>query len=330
MIYDCFTFFNELDLLEIRLNVLNDVVDKFVLVEMDKTHTGTPKPFYFEENKKRYKKFLDKIIHIKITKYPNLSDSTSDNYGNKWILENYQRDKIMDALKDAKDDDIVIISDLDEIPNPDIIRNYDNSGIWVLEQKMFYYFINMLCYTSPIWSNGTRIGQLKNLKQPNQILAPCEFYEFSKYGKPTYFRFCQGKHIKNAGWHFSYCGGIDAIIKKRQSIVEQQFNTKENMRADYIKNIILSGKDLYNRQQYKYIAIPLDKSFPKYIVENQDKYKDLIFKITPGYRIKRSIIFAKQFCISAGKKILKFCIDLIPVAKWRKNLRKNLKNKGLI
>ena len=313
MIYDCFTFFNELDLLEIRLNVLNDVVDKFVLVEMDKTHTGNPKPFYFEENKPRYKKFLDKIIHIRVTEYPKLQDSGADNYGNKWILENYQRDKIMDGLKDARDDDIVMISDLDEIPNPEIIKTYDNSGIWVLEEAMFYYFINMICYTAPIWANGTRIAQYKDLKSPNQKLEPREFFEYSEYGKPTYFRFCQGRRIKNAGWHFSYCGGLDAIIKKRQSIVEQQFNTPKNMSREYIKRAILKGKDILGRKQYRYVAIPLDNSFPKYILDNREKYKDLIFTITYGYRLKKLF----------GKIIILF-VELIPVAKWRRKLKRKI------
>ena len=86
MIYDCFTFFNELDLLEIRLNYLNEIVDKFVLVEMAKTHSNKDKPFYFEENKKRYEKFLDKIIHIKVSEYPDLTKF--DEYRRNWVLEN--------------------------------------------------------------------------------------------------------------------------------------------------------------------------------------------------------------------------------------------------
>ena len=95
MIYDCFTFFNELDLLEIRLNVLNGCVDKFVLVEMGKTHTGKDKPLVFEQNKERFSIFKDKIIHIIVDDYPELEKSESDGYGNKWLLENYQRDAIM-------------------------------------------------------------------------------------------------------------------------------------------------------------------------------------------------------------------------------------------
>ena len=143
MVYDCFPFFNELDVLEIRLNVLDEVVDKFVIVEMSKTHTGIDKPFYFEQNKARFKKFLHKIIHIKVDDIP--STENLDKVDSAWLLENYQRDQIMRGLKDAKDSDIVLISDCDEIPNPVRIREYKQnreSGIRIFKQSMYHFFLN--------------------------------------------------------------------------------------------------------------------------------------------------------------------------------------------
>lgn len=274
MIYDCFTFFNELDLLEIRLNILNDVVDKFVLVEATKTHSGKDKPLYFNENKERFKDFEDKIIHIIVDDFPQLDISKKDKFGNRWILENFQRDAIMRGLSECKPSDIILISDVDEIPNPDAIKKYKN-GICVLEQKMMYYFINTICVTDPMWDKA-KIGRYSDLLNPQQDLPQSEFYEFSKKGLPTYFRFCEGKHIKNAGWHFSYCGGLDAIIKKRQSIVEQQYNTEENMRPENILNAIKRGKDILNRDGKIYLTVKLDKSFPKYIINNLERYKKLI------------------------------------------------------
>lgn len=149
MIYDCFTFFNELDLLEIRLNILNDFVDKFVLVEGNKTHTGNKKRFVFEENKQRFESFLDKIIYIKVDDFPQLDISAKDEFGNRWILENFQRDAIIRGLTNCKPNDIILISDVDEIPNPNAIKKYKN-GICVLEQKMMHYFLNNICVTTPI------------------------------------------------------------------------------------------------------------------------------------------------------------------------------------
>ena len=116
MIYDCFTFFNELDLLEIRLNTLNDYVDYFVLVEATKTFTGKDKPLYYNENKERFKQFENKIIHIIVDTYP---DST-----NPWVLENHQRNSIANGFANCKDNDIILISDLDEIPRPELIDKY--------------------------------------------------------------------------------------------------------------------------------------------------------------------------------------------------------------
>ena len=136
MIYDCFTFFNELDLLEIRLNVLNDVVDRFVLVEAGQTHTGKPKRLLYEENKLRYSKFADKIIHVRIDSFPSGHDA--------WWNENYQRNAIMQGLKCAKDDDIVMISDLDEIPRPELVAEYSKkAGVWSFNMISFGFYLNL-------------------------------------------------------------------------------------------------------------------------------------------------------------------------------------------
>lgn len=319
MVYDCFTFFNELDLLEIRLNLLEDVVDRFVLVEMSKTHTGNQKPFYFDENKERFSKYLDKIIHIKITKTPILDNSKSDKYGNKWLLENFQRDCIMKGLSQAQDNDVIIISDLDEIPNPEVIKSYDCSGIWVLEQSMRYYFLNNICYTYPIWRNGTRIGLLKYLRNPQQQLPESEFYEFSKYGLPTYFRFCSGQCIPNAGWHFSYCGSLSQILNKRKSIVEQQFNTVSNLDLDYVSKAIKSGKDILGRKQYRYMALSIRKSLPYYIVKNEQKYAHMMLYKNYAYFIKSNILL---YLFKMKKYTLAFIAKNLPSRSLRRKIKK--------
>ncbi len=317
MIYDCFIFFNELDLLEIRLNTLNEVVDKFVLVESDKTHTGETKELLFEKNKQRFEKFLDKIIHIKVQDCPDIQSVSADSYGNRWLLENFQRDSIMKGLVTAKNEDIIIISDLDEIPNPKIIKEYkDNSvqGIWVLHQKMMYYFLNNLCITNPVWDNGTRLGRYSDLLEPQQDFKTKGAHEFTKKGLPTYFRFCKGKIIKNGGWHFSYCGGVEAIIAKRKSISEQQYNTEKNMDPSFIKKMIKGGKDILGRRQFKYLPTKIDSNFPEYIVKNQDKYSHLVFQLSEEYlRYKKislafEIFFERLFSVFIEPSYVKFNI----------------------
>lgn len=267
MIYDCFTFFNELDLLEIRLNYLNDVVDKFVLVEMAKTHSNKEKPLYFAKNKARYKQFLDKIIYVE-AKYSGEENPDS------WLLENFQRDCIMQGLEKAKNDDVVIISDLDEIPSRDVIKNY-KSGIVVPQLRMMYYYLNCMNTTDSIWTNGTRIGHLSDLKNPNQDMTHMFGARYTKQGTPTNFRFCSGEYAANGGWHFSYLGGTDAIKCKLESFAHQEFNKPNFRNKRTLEARIRKGEDIFGRN-YKYKAVPHDETFPEYILKNRKKYKHLI------------------------------------------------------
>ncbi len=139
-IIDCFPFFNELDILEIRLNELYDSVDYFVLVEASKTQSLIDKPFYFEQNKERYSKFLNKIIHVKIEDCPKNSHT--------WEMENFQRNSILLGLgkiKDLNDQDIIIISDLDEVVSSNSIASIksQNLNVGAIALDFFVYFFNL-------------------------------------------------------------------------------------------------------------------------------------------------------------------------------------------
>ena len=274
MIYDCFHFFNEIDMAEIRFNILNDVVDKFVVVEANKTHTGIEKPFIFEKEFSRFEKFKDKIIYIKVTDFPNLDEADTDNFGNKWLYENFHRDSIMRGLKDCKDDDIIIISDCDEIIKPEIIKKY-KKGIVIPQLLTFYYYLNMFSLNCP-YSSGAKICRYSDLLNPKQTLKPKEFYQYSKSGLPTYLRFCKGKRIKNAGWHFGYIGGVEKIIEKKLAMPEQQYNTSDNYQKQHIEECIKNGKDIFGRESFTYANAIIDKNFPEYIVKNQEKYSKYI------------------------------------------------------
>ncbi len=287
MIYDCFTFFNELDLLEIRLNILNDVVDKFVLVEMNRTFSGKNKPLYYEENKERFSKFQDKIIHVIVTDCPESKDS--------WISENYQRNCIARGLKNCQPDDVILISDLDEIPNPGLIKNLDCSQkIYLLEQKMYYYFINYLDIYSPLWLTGTKVLSYQNfLHGLDQVKISYSTFlpESLNHGTTANkIRLWDGaEHIQNGGWHFSYLGGVEAIVKKIQSFSHQEFNTPTYLDKNLILKRIQNGDDLFNRKDHRYWPVYLDHTFPQYILDNQDKYKKLIFEISPRQLLLRRI-----------------------------------------
>jgi beta-1,4-mannosyl-glycoprotein beta-1,4-N-acetylglucosaminyltransferase len=169
-IYDCFNFFNELDILELRLNILYDYVDYFVIVESDVTHSGVNKPFYYEDNKDRFKQFSDKIINFKVYDTPKdfvQLPSTDDDElmkiydyikspSNRWFNRStqpdygrdfFQKESVRRPIVNCDDDDIIIISDADEIPNPEIIKNLyslDDNKIFSLNQFTYYYYLNVL------------------------------------------------------------------------------------------------------------------------------------------------------------------------------------------
>src|SRR5579863_8430750 len=114
MIYDCFTFFNELELLELRLNELAGVVDRFVIVEATKTHSGKPKPLHYRDNQARISRFHSQIIHVIVDDMPVSDDA--------WTLENFQRNCIVRGLTGCRPDDFILISDLDELPRAGVVK----------------------------------------------------------------------------------------------------------------------------------------------------------------------------------------------------------------
>ena len=204
MIYDTFIFFNELDLLTIRLNILDDVVDKFVLVESTKTFQGKNKPLFFKENKKKYSKFLKKIIHIIVDDMP--ASATA------WEREYFQRDAIIRGLSQCSNSDLIIISDLDEIPDPKKIPKKILSNEKVLfDQKQYYYFLNNICNEIPNLPCSLII-RFSDSIYPSQIRKViCENHSRILSNLPVSSEF---KILKNSGWHFSYLGGVERIINK--------------------------------------------------------------------------------------------------------------------
>ena len=147
MTYDCFTFFNELDLLEIRLNVLKDVVDRFVICEAPWTHTGMPKTLIFEANKPRFAEFLDRIVYIVANDPPPMpADFTKRQCA--WVRENHQRNELARGLANAHADDTILISDLDEIPDPDMVRKVKGlDGVTRFGMRFYNFYLNFRNYS---------------------------------------------------------------------------------------------------------------------------------------------------------------------------------------
>ncbi|RLP91699.1 N-acetylglucosaminyltransferase, partial [Micromonospora sp. CV4] len=146
MVYDCFVFYDELDLLEIRLNVLDKVVDKFVIIESKKTFRGTDKPLFYIENTQRYAQFESKIIHVVVEDFPKINWKKLRPFSN-WDREDYQRNALAKALANCAPEDVIIFSDVDEIPTPEKVTEYlHKPGIKTFYQELYYYYLNNLAY----------------------------------------------------------------------------------------------------------------------------------------------------------------------------------------
>lgn len=301
MVYDCFSVFNELDLLEIRLNVLWEVVDKFVFTEATMTHTGKPKPLYFEENRQRFAKYSDKLVHIVVDDFPTPPDYYTPRQVS-WMREDWQRNAVKRALKGvACPEDLIMISDVDEIPSPDAVRRcVNNDGVTVFEQLLTNYYLNFVSYTTPIWF-GTKAAKFKVFNDWTTYakMKPSKYVDevTNRGATASRLRYVQPHHrIKNAGWHFSYLGGAAEIVRKIGSIAIEYSNEKNNS-EQWVADVIEKGLDI-NHCGRRFFIVPLDKRFPEYLLQNQDRYQRLIVTADPGYY--RRTRWARMQCLIRG------------------------------
>jgi beta-1,4-mannosyl-glycoprotein beta-1,4-N-acetylglucosaminyltransferase len=283
-----FQFFNELDILKIKLEELNDVVDFFIISESNKTHSNKPKQLYFENNKDLFKKFKSKIIHQVLLDTPNdyinlKNDSTKDarynhvidvvnnhthypkdqvSYGN----DSYEKESLYQAMNFAKLDDMIILGDCDEIPKAsklqEIIDNFDDSQIYHMQHSMYYYYLNLR--KNEPW-HGNMVMTYKMFKEHSF----CEMRQFK-----------EGIFVDNAGWHFTYMGGREAVRNKIESFGEQSLNLDwvKNGLENSINNAIERGRDLYNRPCKFWVENISYDTHPKYLVEHQDQFSEYIRK----------------------------------------------------
>ncbi len=272
-IYDCFTFFNELELLELRLESLWDVVDYFVIVEADKTHANVPKPFNFYEHVRDFEKYLPKIHYVmdnSVVEYRGVSD---------WSIENNQRNNIMKGLTDAAPDDLIMISDADEFPDPVIIQTIRDSFTDVSKRVDLVAFYDTYPFTPGKlvpFHCGMNIADFLDLSPISFHLRsyiyyfdwrsdlPCEgtsLCKFKHLESPQHLRDVRKglPRIQNGGWHFSYMGGIDTVIEKMQAAVEDVEIFHENKKyldRAYVEKAMAEGKYFHTPAKF----IPSDLS----------------------------------------------------------------------
>jgi len=263
-IYDIFTYNGEADILEIRLNILNDYVDEFIIVEAPTTFSGLKKPLYFQEQKERFKPFLNKIKYFVIDDYPKdqellkLADSSSNvpkNGPEHWRREFYQIESTKKALTHLQDDDICFISGVDEIWNPEIIIDYRKNDIFKLRQEVYTYYLNNK--SNEQFAGTTIATKYKNIQ--NNCLNHLRTKSKTIY---TY--------INNDGWHFTNMGGIEEVRRKlNDSYTTESYNTKE-VQENLEKRF---GEKDYMGRNFKFEIT--ENNLPKYILSNKNRYKKL-------------------------------------------------------
>lgn len=279
MVYDCFQFFNELDILKLRMHVLNDIVDKFVVSESTVTFSGDPKPLYFQENQEMFAEFKEKIIHRVV------DDTPMDT--NAFMRDSHQKCAVARGLAGAKDDDVVIFSDVDEIPNPEavkwVLKHFDDGKIYALAQRNFYCYLDMEETSGNLLSITGEFEGFAGTDRKWLGTKICKYSMLKTYTTEQ-LRDKEQKHlmvrVPEGGWHFSYMGGgknesVEARVKyKIKSAAHQEYNNRSTLSK--VKRNIKNHQDILGRES-RFEIVPVDETFPVYLREHLEEYRYLMY-----------------------------------------------------
>ena len=306
MVIDCIPFFNELDILKLRLHILDPLVDRFVIEEATHTFSGLPKDLCFEKNREMFEEFLPKITHLVVDNSPK-EISTHER-------DKFQKNALAKALTDASDEDVLILSDVDEIPNPavlqELVKRFDPDKIYHLAQRNFYCYLNMeevsgnlLSITGEfpgverrMWL-GTKVFAKKNIPESGII----DLREISPEDP-------RSVRIADGGWHFGYMGSCHETDVSRRvgtkvvAAAHQEYNT-EDVLAE-VKDRLILGEDIFGRNAVFQWAV-VDESYPQYLLEHKSEYDYLI--MPPISRGKKAFVkiwmLIKRFCRKVRRRI---------------------------
>ena len=263
-IYDCFQYFDEDHIVDLRLNILNQYVDYFVISESTKTHQGKDKKINFDI--KKFSKFKDKIKFI-------VADYSKEINFNKHIggespIEQHQRNSLIKGIEDASSEDLIILSDSDEIPDLTKLNEINNNKKFIaFSQKMFMYKMNLQNIDESDWI-GTKITKKKNITTMQNLRN----LKFKKY---SFWRIDKNNlQTIHGGWHFSFLQTSEQILKKIKSFSHGEFDT-DNINEKSIEKKILKNEDIFGRG-ISLKKIELDTSYPNYILKNKEKFSKWI------------------------------------------------------
>jgi beta-1,4-mannosyl-glycoprotein beta-1,4-N-acetylglucosaminyltransferase len=249
MIYDCFTYFNEVDVLKIRMNEMDSTNCTFVVVEANETFTGEPKPYHFDELPDWIDQWRDRIIRVQ-TPFDTVD-------ANPWKRERIQRNAILAGLElcEPDPDDVIIISDVDEVPRASVVGNYGEP----VQLDVLQYF----------WKLNWQVPQ-----HCNQGARPvmCAYKDLDK--TPQEMRASTMRRIPYGGWHFSFLNSVENTQKKIEAFAHQEYNEVEYKERAKVLERIRDGIDPFDRFPLKHVDI--DHSYPMWVLNNQRELKDLI------------------------------------------------------
>lgn len=306
MVIDCIPFFNELDILKLRLHILDPLVDRFVIEEATHTFSGLPKELCFEKNREMFEEFLPKITYLVVNNSPE-EISTHER-------DKFQKNALAKALTDASDEDVLILSDVDEIPNPavlqELVKRFDPDKIYHLAQRNFYCYLNMeevsgnlLSITGEfpgverrMWL-GTKVFAKKNIPESGII----DLREISPEDP-------RSVRVADGGWHFGYMGSCHETDVSRRvgtkvvAAAHQEYNT-EDVLAE-VKDRLILGEDIFGRNAVFQWAV-VDESYPQYLLEHKSEYDYLIMPpISKGKKAFVKIwMLIKRFCRKVRRRI---------------------------
>ncbi len=278
MILDCIPFFNELDILKLRMQIMAPYVDFFVIEEASVTFSGEPKRMIFAENRKLFAEFEDKIRYVAVEDSPMEGVTTHER-------DKYQKNQLIRAMGDCNPEDIIIFGDVDEIPNPEsltrVIDHFEPGKIYHLAQRMFYCFLNMEEVSGNLLSIT---GEFPKVERKQWLGTKiCSFADIPEKGivylrevSPTDAR---SVRVSEGGWHFGYMGGngerdvAKRIGEKVQAAAHSEYNSKRYL--DEAVDRLLCGEDIFDRDA-RFVRVEIDESFPAYLREHRKEYDFLI------------------------------------------------------
>jgi len=281
-VFDCFVLFNELDLLDLRLHELCDVVDRFVIAEATTTFAGEPKALHFRAHQSRFADFADRITYIVVDDMPGQGASG-------WDRQSHQRQALARGLVGATDDDIILLSDVDEIVRPEALRQFiardpGKAEIGCFELRHFNYYLNWECDQRWLRSGPRAVRHRFFRDFPNLrwVRGPSEtlFQDLGR-GIDCWRRFGRPMHrvlFKDAGWHFTYLGGAEALVAKDRSFrgSEKPLFDADASAHDIAARWIKEGRAIKIDGDAHVHWRPIDESFPRHLQSHLAQFAHLI------------------------------------------------------